>query len=168
MIDPDTPEVYAAPLGEQLPAFLDQHRAELAACLDGLTEAEARVRLVPSKTTLLGLVKHGVFVERVWFGQAVTGASRTELGVAETPDGSFDLADDDTIASVREAYAAAVRDSREAVRGLGPDDVLTGNKRGPLPLRWVQLHMLRELAKHGGHAEILREIVLTSRDDQRV
>ena len=32
-----------------------------------------------------------------------------------------------------------------------------GNWRGPLPLRWVYLHMLRELAQHCGHADILRE-----------
>jgi hypothetical protein len=40
---------------------------------------------------------------------------------------------------------------------------VTGNRRGPLPLRWVYLHMLRELAQHGGHADILREQVLASR-----
>jgi len=27
----------------------------------------------------------------------------------------------------------------------------------PLPLRWVYLHMRRELAQHCGHADILRE-----------
>ena len=45
--------------------------------------------------------------------------------------------------------------------GFGPgaklDDVLAGNRRGPLPLRWVYLHVLRELAQHCGHADILRE-----------
>ena len=46
---------------------------------------------------------------------------------------------------------------------LGPDDVLTGNRRGPLPLRWVHLHVLRELAQHCGHADILREQVLAAR-----
>ena len=35
--------------------------------LDALTEEEARLRLVPSKTTLLGLVKHVTYVEGVWF-----------------------------------------------------------------------------------------------------
>ncbi|WP_363326392.1 DUF664 domain-containing protein, partial [Haloactinopolyspora sp.] len=37
------------------------------------------------------------------------------------------------------------------------DDVVRGNRRGPLPLRWVYMHMLRELAQHCGHADILRE-----------
>lgn len=79
MTNPDRPEVYTAPLEEQLPAFIDQHREMLLGCLDGITEEEARARLVPSRTTLLGLVKHAGFVERVWFGEAVSGKSREEL-----------------------------------------------------------------------------------------
>ena len=38
--------------------------------------------------------------------------------------------------------------------------VLLGNRRGPLPLRWVDMHVLRELAQHYGHAahaDILHE-----------
>ncbi|MFC5639126.1 DUF664 domain-containing protein [Streptomyces bullii] len=35
-----------------------------------------------------------------------------------------------------------------------------GATGGPLPLRWVCLHTLRELAQHCGHADILREQVL--------
>ncbi len=35
-----------------------------------------------------------------------------------------------------------------------------GYWRGPLPLRWVYFHVLRELAQHGGHADILREQIL--------
>jgi hypothetical protein len=41
----------------RLDELLDEHHAMLHHSLDGLTEAEAR-RLVPSRTTLLGLVKH--------------------------------------------------------------------------------------------------------------
>jgi hypothetical protein len=35
-----------------------------------------------------------------------------------------------------------------------------GYRLGPLPLRWVYLHVLRELAQHCGHADILREQIL--------
>ena len=100
-------DVYHEPLRVQFEAFLDEHRRALHDSLDGLTEEQARRSLVPSRTTLLGLVKHATFVERVWFDEAVTGRSR-----------------------------------------------------GPLPLRWVYLHVLRELAQHCGHAEILREQIL--------
>jgi hypothetical protein len=43
---------------------------------------------------------------------------------------------------------------------LGLDELVFGNRRGPLPLRWVYLHMLRELAQHCGHADILREQIV--------
>ena len=156
-----TPEdVIGADLRTQFEAFVDQHRAALAACLDGLTEEQARRSLVPSRTTLLGLVKHVTFVERVWFDEAITCRSRAEIGIAATPDESFVLDDGDTIADVRRAYREACEASRRATATLDLDDLLHGNRRGPLPLRWVYLHMLRELAQHCGHADILREQLL--------
>lgn len=156
------PDAFHADLRTQFDTFLDDHRAALDASLDGLTEEQARRRLVPSATTLLGLVQHGTFVERVWFGEAVSGRSRAELGLPATPGESFRLAPDATIASVRARYRAACADSRAVAAGLALDDVVTGNRRGPLPLRWIYLHLLRELAQHCGHADILREQVLTS------
>jgi hypothetical protein len=59
------PGILHRPLRDQFEAFLDEHRAGIRACLDGLSEERARKSLVPSKTTLLGLVKHAAFVERV-------------------------------------------------------------------------------------------------------
>ena len=115
---------------------------------------------MPSRTTLLGLVKHATFVEKVWFDEAITCRSRAEIGIPATPDESFVLGADDTIASVRGAHREACAASRRAASSLGLDDVLRGNRRGPLPLRWVYLHVLRELAQHCGHADILREQVL--------
>ena len=157
------PSGFSAAYGEQLSAFVDEHRQMLATCLDGLTEAEARQRLVPSKTTLLGLLKHATFVERVWFEEAITCRSRAETGIEDGPDESFDLSETDTIAAVRETYLEACDRSRRAVAHLGADDLIHGNRRGPLPLRWVYMHVLREHAQHCGHADILREQVLATR-----
>ena len=142
-------------------AYIDEHRALLHGCLDGLTEEQARRSLVASRTTLLGLVKHATFVEKVWFDEAVTCRSRAEIGIPATPDESFVLTDEDTIETVRDAHRAACEDSRRATAGLRLDDMLTGNRRGPLPLSWVYLHVLRELAQHCGHADILREQILS-------
>lgn len=157
---PDVDDVIQKPLRDQWEVFLDDHRTALNACLDGLTEEQARRRLVPSRTTLLGLVKHATFVERVWFDEAITGRSRTDIGIPATPGESFVLTGSDTVASIRAAHAEACAASRSATATLTLDDMLTGNRRGPLPLRWVYLHVLRELAQHCGHAEILREQIL--------
>jgi hypothetical protein len=150
-------DVIDQPARAQFEVFLDEHRAALNGCLDGLTEEQARRSLVPSRTTLLGLVKHATFVEKVWFDEAVTCRSRAEIGLPATPDESFILHDDDTIATVQRAHRAACESSRRATSSLGLDDLVHGNRRGPLPLRWVYLHTLRELAQHCGHADILRE-----------
>ncbi|WP_285725929.1 DinB family protein [Psychromicrobium xiongbiense] len=155
-----TPSTLHAPLKSQFEIFLDEHREALNSCLEGLTEEQARRQLVPSRTTLLGLVKHAVFVEKVWFDEAISGRSRAEIGIPDTPDESFVLEDTDTIASVREEHRTTWAASRAAAATLDLDDLVTGNRRGPLPLRWVYLHMLRELAQHCGHADILREQVL--------
>ena len=154
-------DVLNQPLRSQFDAFLDEHRTRLNACLDGLTEEQARRRLVPSRTTLLGLVKHATFVEKVWFDEAITCRSRADIGIPATPDESFILEDQDTVASIQAAHREACEASRRAAAALHLDDLVHGNRRGPLPLRWVYLHMLRELAQHCGHADILREQILS-------
>ena len=150
-------DVIDQPARAQFEVFLDEHRGALNGCLDGLTEEQVRRSLVPSRTTLPGLVKHATFVEKIWFDEAVTCRSRAGIGIPATPGESFILEDDDTIATVQRAHREACESSRRATSSLGLDDIVHGNRRGPLPVRWVYLHMLRELAQHCGHADILRE-----------
>src|ERR1700747_2661621 len=107
-------DVINLPARAQFEAFRDEHRRELNGCLDGLTEEQARRSLVPSRTTLLGLVKHATFVEKVWFEEAVTPRPRPEIGPPATPDESFILTDDDSIATVRQAHQEACESSRRA------------------------------------------------------
>ena len=152
--------VFDLPLREQLEVFLDEHRSDLNHCLDGLNEEQARRSVVPSATTMLGLLKHATFVEAVWFDEAITRRPRAEIGLPATPEESFVLTDDDTIASVRQAHFEACERSRQATAPLDLDDLVHGNRRGPLPLRWIYLHVLRELAEHCGHADIIREQLL--------
>lgn len=153
------------PLQIQFEGFLDEYRAALRGCLDGLTEQQARRRMVSSATTLLGLVKHVTFVEWVWFGEAVTGRPRTEYGMPPTSAETFVLTDADSITSVQEAHDAACAASRAVAAELGLDDVVRGHRMGPVPVRWIYLHVLRELTQHCGHTEILREQVLAANDD---
>jgi Protein of unknown function (DUF664) len=153
-------DVIDLPARAQFEEFLDEHRSALRRCLDGLTEEQARRSLVASRTTLLGLVKHATFVEKVWFDEAVTGRSRAEIGIPEVSGDSFVLQEGDTIASVQRAHREACASSRRATSALGLEDRVCGYWRGPLPLRWVYLHVLRELAQHCGHADILREQIL--------
>lgn len=151
------------PEREQLAVFLDAHRATLRATLDGMTEDEVRTRLVPSLTTLLGLVKHATFFHVVWYQEAITGTPRTQLGQPDSVDDSFRLTDEDTIESVLAAYDHACGIAREVGAAYDLDGVVSGHRMGAMTLRWIHLQVLRELAQHSGHADILREQLLAVR-----
>jgi hypothetical protein len=146
----------------QLDAFVLQYRGAIEMTLDGLTEEQARRRLVPSATTLLGLLKHVTWMQRVWFEECVGDTSRQELGIVQRSEESFLLADDDTVASVTAAHRAACATAQAVVADLPLDVVVTGHRAGPRTLRWVYLQVLRELTHHCGHADILREQILAA------
>jgi hypothetical protein len=147
---------------EQIESFLHDNRVEIVGLLDGLTEEQARVRLVPSLTTLLGLVKHAAFAERVWFDVALGGRTRAEVGLPETADESFILTDGDTVESVLAQYRQAWANADEIASAYSLDDLAMHNRRGPLSLRWIYMHMIEELARHAGHGDILREQILAA------
>src|SRR3954465_3793404 len=109
----------------QLDAFVEEYRSALEASLDRLPEEQARRELVSSATTLLGLLKHVTWMQRVWFEECVGGTSRQQLGLAQNPDESFRPTDDDTIASITAAHREACATARTTVADLPLDTVVT-------------------------------------------
>ncbi len=148
-------------LHDRLDELLDGYRATVHDCLNELTEDEARLRLVPSKTTLMGLVKHVTYVEGVWFDQAINGGTYADVGIPDTPTRSFTLTKSDTISSVQTAYRQRCDTSRRNLAGLPLDAVVHG--RGERPVWALKVQVLRELAQHAGHADILREQIVARR-----
>ena len=146
----------------QVEAFLDANRDDLVETLEGLTEEQARRRLVPSLTTPLGLVKHVTWAEQVWFHVSLGGQTRDELGIPHENDPSWELTEDDTIASVVAEYRRVCAEAREIAAAYTLDDLVLHNRRGPLTLRWLYVHMVEETARHAGHADILREQILAA------
>jgi uncharacterized damage-inducible protein DinB len=138
---------------ETLTAMLDWLRVALYDKLDGVEEDAARRRLVPSETTLLGLVKHAAMVEATWFRYRFAGE--------EDPypeDEGFELHDSDDVSSVLGLYRTECDKSRVAIRDASPDDPAARELRGmAYNLRYILIHMIEETARHAGHADILRE-----------
>ncbi|WP_299575924.1 DinB family protein [uncultured Williamsia sp.] len=149
------------PVRRRIDDLIDEHRDHLAESLDGLTDEEARRSLVPSRTTLLGLLKHVTFAQRIWYDQDITGRSRADMGLPEAAEDSWILDDTDTIESVLSGFLTVCAESRLAIASMGLDTIVTG--RRPHPLWDSHLHVLRELAHHCGHADILREQILAAR-----
>ncbi|MEH0928333.1 DinB family protein [Micromonospora sp. CPCC 205558] len=160
-IDPTLGPVLARTGDERavLTSFLDFHRAVLLRKLRGLSDADARRRLVPSATTLLGLVKHLSMVERNWFPTLLAPEpGDVYLTSEEDAVASFLLSDEESVAGVVEAYERACTRSREIVASVDLDHVVPHPQLGEVSVRWILVHLIEETARHAGHADILREL----------
>jgi uncharacterized damage-inducible protein DinB len=144
-----------------LQAWLDYHRATLPWKLEGLTDEQVRRPMVPSGTSLLGLVKHLAYVERNWFRKRFAG--EPELPVPwteEDPDADFRIEPGEATEEVLDFYRSECEHSRSIVAGSSPDDpAKTPGRHEGLTLRWIMLHMIEETARHNGHADIIRELI---------
>jgi hypothetical protein len=157
---PFTEEELVGTAGERelLEGFLEYHRHVLSGKLRGLSEAAARRRLVPSATTPIGLVKHAAAVERAWFWHYLGGRPREQIaGNARGDAASWAVGPDETIAGVTAEFGQACAESRRIAAGFALGDTVPHDRLGPVSLRWIYVHMIREHARHAGHADILRE-----------
>jgi len=144
-----------------LSAFLDRYRETILWKLDGLSTAQASQRLVPSASTLLGLVKHLAYVERWWFQMNFAGEPVLFPWPEDEPDQDIDfrVAPTDTIESIGALYEQECARSREIVAGASVNDLGMGfGDVEPRSLRWILIHMIDETARHAGHMDILREL----------
>lgn len=157
MTDPDVVAVVRSAVGgerEVLEAFLDFQRAVVRRKATGLSEQEARRRLVSSATTIVGLVKHLTVVEYNWF-ERILAQRPSQL---PDPDATFAVGDDETVKDVLDAYDAACDRSREIAAQFELDHAVPQEELGQVSLRWIYMHMIEETARHAGHADILREL----------
>jgi uncharacterized damage-inducible protein DinB len=141
-----------------LEAFLDFHRQVLVSKVGGISENEARRRRVPSKTTLAGLIKHMIGVERGWFQEVLGGRKPEEIGPnVGGGEESWDLAENETVSSLIKEYGQTCEQSRQTAARFALDDAVPEPDMGQVSLRWIYAHMIEETARHVGHADILRE-----------
>jgi uncharacterized damage-inducible protein DinB len=141
---------------EVLEAFLDLYRDIMVAKVAGLSTEAARRRLVPSSTTLAGLIKHLASVEREWFRGILGQRPAEQVGVRVTDDG-WGIDPDETIDDLVVDYQRACDESRAVAARLALDDSVPMPRLGQVSLRWIYVHLIEESARHAGHADILRE-----------
>jgi hypothetical protein len=137
-------------------AFLEFVRSCMLKKAAGLTEEQLRQVLVPSGTSVLGLVQHLTVGERFWFDHQFTG-------LGEDADFDFDMVVDPKRSGteVMADYRAATARSNALIRRIGdPEARAMVPVDGEFPsLRWVIAHATGETARHAGHADILRELI---------
>lgn len=157
MTEDDRPEPpLAAPPVAMLSAFLDYQRATLLRKVDGLSDEELRRAMVPSGVCLLGIVKHSAYVERWWFRSVFAGEDVPKGWSEADPDADWRIEPADSTAAILALYRDETAHSREIVAGAAWGDVakLPGRDH---TLGWILTHMVEEVARHNGHADIMRE-----------
>jgi hypothetical protein len=148
-----------------LNAFLDAQRETLAWKCSGLSAEQLKeASSPPSRLTLLGLLRHLTEVEYFWLGYIL--ADRADhLGMySGTPnpvDGERSWTDLESHPPelVFQQWKEACAASRRNAASLPGLDAPAANRWDgePVTLRWITVHMIREYARHCGHADLLRE-----------
>jgi hypothetical protein len=142
-----------------LESFLDFHRAIVLRKVRGLSDADASRRLVPSLTTLAGLLKHLALVEGNWVPRLFAPEpGDVYITSEEEAEASFTLEPADTVETLAARYEAACARSRAIAARFDLDHVVPHPQLGEVSLRWVLVHLVEETARHAGHADILREL----------
>lgn len=150
--------------------YLRLRRSDLVAKLDGLGEYDARRPLTPTGTNLAGLVKHVAAVQLGYLGEVFDrpdGAELPFLSDDAEPNADMWLTADESLDWLREfaAHSDAVADATIAALPLdAPGQVpWWGPERGQVTLHQILVHLIAEIARHAGHADILRETLDGSR-----
>jgi uncharacterized damage-inducible protein DinB len=137
---------------------LDRHRAALLRKVDGLDDEQLRSSPVGSGTSLLGLVSHLTAVEAWWFRVVLDGQDVDLPWSDDDPDADWRVAPEVPASEVIAAYRAEVARCRAVLSRHELDAIrLRGTRR--YSARWIVLHMIEEVARHNGHADIIRELI---------
>jgi uncharacterized damage-inducible protein DinB len=174
----------APPLTDErqlLLAYIAQQRDGIRNAAHGLTDDQARLTPTAGALSIGGIVKHVTLMERTWIGMVEQrpdaggdqddqhdqrdqgdqgGQDDYETGFQFGPSETLAVALADLHAAAEETEAAinAVTDLGQAVPvpkdvPWFPADVEAWT------VRWVLLHLIEELARHAGHADIVRESI---------
>jgi uncharacterized damage-inducible protein DinB len=158
---------------QALVEFLRFNQNAFFAVAYGLTDEQARSAPSVSALTIGGLIKHVTAVQRSWMERVASAPDfpppdprSFEAQMASRED-EYVLRDDETLA---EALDRLTAQNAETLRLFAEADLDT-----PVPVphdapwfpadvdhwsvRWVAMHLVEELTRHAGHADIVRESI---------
>jgi Protein of unknown function (DUF664) len=153
--------LFARPVADErdgLLTFLAQQRDALRAAVLGLTDAQARLTPTASTLSLGGLVKHCARTERRWVVAGIAGRPLPGLWPPEDWPADFRLEPGETLAGML-GYYAETAELTERIVAAATDLGAPPASDQRLSVRWVLLHLIKETARHAGHADIIRESV---------
>ena len=152
-----------------LKAYLQSARDALVWKLDGLSEREARRPRTPTGTSLAGLVKHCLNVEAGYFGPTFGRACPMQdelvpMDAYDTdPQADWYATEDESAADVIALYRRVQGFVDETIdeREINATGTVSwwAESRRTATLGRLMIHVTLDLARHAGHADILRESI---------
>ncbi len=154
-------------------AYLDQQRDAFVSVSFGLTEDQIRSAPTAGSLTMGGLIKHVTTCELAWADKMAAAPdaplppppSSDETAQAWGDD--FRLTDDDTLDGLLARLAAVGDRTRQVLQCADLDAPVPVPRDAPWfpqeldawSVRWVALHLIEKLARHAGHADLVRESI---------
>src|ERR1700760_1363114 len=122
-----------------LEAFLDDYRDIVVRKVSGLSDADARRHLVPSPTTVGGLIKHLRWAEYGWVDQLLPEPSNDN---PRTHDRSweFEFLPEEALPTLITGYQTQCAESRRIAARYPLDHVVPHRRFGTVSLRWIYVH----------------------------
>ncbi|MFH8992807.1 DinB family protein [Streptomyces sp. NPDC017940] len=144
-------------------AFVDAQRGGVRRAVLGLSDAQASARPSASELTLGGLVKHVAETELNWLRMAQQKPNERQR-TEETWGDSFRLVEGETLADALALWERVAAETEEFIRAVPSlDDTFPlpdapwFPSGGAVSMRWLMLHLIEEIGRHAGHADIIRE-----------
>jgi len=166
----------APPVGDErhaLREFVAYQQNAFLAVAYGLTDDQARATPTVSTLSIGGLIKHVGGMQRTWMQRVATAPHglpadpRSFEERAAQFQGQFVMRPDETLARVLEGYATQNAQTLHLVESADLDAAVPVPRNAPWfpkdvdawSVRWVFHHVIGELARHAGHADIIRESI---------
>jgi uncharacterized damage-inducible protein DinB len=158
---------------DALRQYIDFNQRAFFAVAYGLTDEQARSTPTVSALSIGGLIKHVTGMQDAWV-QRVTAApdfpARDDRPFAEQMADHADqhvMRDDQTIEGLLKALKAQNAATLRAFAEADLDTLVPVPREVPWfpkdvdnwSVRWVALHLIEELTRHAGHADIIRESI---------
>lgn len=158
---------------ELLLAFIAQQRDGIRFAAYGLTDEQARLTPTAGALSIGGLVVHVTSMERGWIelipgsDRVVDGSGREQADAEVDYEAGFRLAPDRSLADALREMDDVAAETAEVVRRTPLDVDVPVPKGVPWypddidawSVRWVLLHLVEEIGRHAGHADIVRESI---------
>jgi uncharacterized damage-inducible protein DinB len=158
---------------DALRVFLEYHQSSYLAVAFGLSDEQARSKPTVSALSIGGLIKHATGVQRSWMERVEAAPdfppqdTRPFEEIVVSYQDEYVMSEDETLSEVLDKFKAQ---NAKTLRILDSADLDTAV---PVPhdvpwfpkdinnwtVRWVIHHLINELARHSGQADIIRESI---------